>query len=186
MGRAGVNVDRHVERLGAIEDRPKPFVVDEQALGETVDHGAFEAEVLDRAFELVGGLLGIGRRQGGKGGKPIGLRFHRFRQSVIDASGDRRRFRPIKGLSARRAVGDHLKVDTSRVHFGNTALPQVLQAVARLAGTLPESQAGLHLGVQIMFLDSDHPRRFTEIHSNFPPPIDVPEMGLADEASVPP
>src|SRR5712672_3218610 len=47
-----VHVERHVERLGALEDRPEPLVVEKQAAGQPVHHRALETEPGDGAFEL--------------------------------------------------------------------------------------------------------------------------------------
>ena len=63
MRHRGMQVDRHVERLGAREDRPVALVVDELPVGEAVDHRALEAERLDAARELVGRRRRIGGRQ---------------------------------------------------------------------------------------------------------------------------
>ena len=54
MRHRGMQIDRHVERLGAREDRPVALVVDELPVREAVDHRALEAERLDAARKLVG------------------------------------------------------------------------------------------------------------------------------------
>ena len=40
-----MQIDRHVEPVRPLEDRPEPLVVEEHVVGEAVDHGALEAEL---------------------------------------------------------------------------------------------------------------------------------------------
>jgi hypothetical protein len=58
----GMQIDRHVERLRALVDRPEPLVVEKHVIGEPVQHGALEAELAHGALELVGGGLRIAGR----------------------------------------------------------------------------------------------------------------------------
>src|SRR6516162_4213396 len=51
--RIGMNVDRDVQCLGGIEDRPESLVVKIFALGMGIDNGAFELEPCDRASKLL-------------------------------------------------------------------------------------------------------------------------------------
>src|SRR6516165_1533701 len=46
-----MHVERYVERLSPLKDRPKPLVVEEDPFGQPVHYRSLEAEPADRAFE---------------------------------------------------------------------------------------------------------------------------------------
>ena len=50
-----MNVDGHIERLGALEDHPKLCFVQIMTLGVTINESAFETVTFDRSFELLCG-----------------------------------------------------------------------------------------------------------------------------------
>jgi hypothetical protein len=52
-----MNIDRNVQRLGGLEDRPEFLIVKIFALGVGIDDGAFKLEPCDGAFELLGSGL---------------------------------------------------------------------------------------------------------------------------------
>ncbi len=81
-----MQVDRDIEGLRALEDRPEPLVVEEGAVGESVDHRPLEAE-LRGTLELIGGRLGVARRQRRKGSEALGVCLHGGMQPVVDAPG---------------------------------------------------------------------------------------------------
>ena len=66
-----MQIDRHVELFGARIDRPEPLVIEKDAVGETMHHGALEAELFGGALQLVGG--GVRHRGGqcGEAGKAL-------------------------------------------------------------------------------------------------------------------
>ena len=72
-GRHRVQVDRHVERLRGLEDRPEELVVEEALERAAVDHRPDHSELAHGALELGGGGTGIGRRQRGEAGEAIGV-----------------------------------------------------------------------------------------------------------------
>src|SRR5713226_1447542 len=55
VGSARMDVNRHVQRLGALEDRPETPVIEEDAARYGSDQGALEAESRHRPLELFGG-----------------------------------------------------------------------------------------------------------------------------------
>ena len=127
-----MQVDRNVERLGALEDRPEPLVVEEHAVGESVDHRALEAE-LDAAFELVGGRLGIGGRQRREGGEARGVRLHGGVQPVVDAPRQRHGVGAGQLLGRGRAMRQHLDVDAGLVHLLDAQLAEIVQPLRGIA-----------------------------------------------------
>ena len=162
-----MQIDRHVERFGARIDRPEPLVVEEHAVGEAVQHGAFEAE-LDGAFELVGGRLRDRGRQGGKGGKTR-IAGDDGVQPVVDAAGQGGRGVGGQLLRRRRAVRDHLNVDAGLIHFLDADRVEIVQPLELLAGPAGLAAAiGLgELVVPIMLLDGDDgTMRFLEHRSS--------------------
>src|SRR3954454_15183921 len=86
MRHRGVQVDRHVERLGARENRPIALVVDELALSEAVDHRALEAELLDAARKLIRRGRRIVGRQRRKTRVARRGRLHDLGEAIIDAA----------------------------------------------------------------------------------------------------
>jgi hypothetical protein len=59
-----MNIDRNVQRLGGLEDRPEFLIVKICAIGVRIDDGAFKLEARDRPFELLGGGSRRLRRNG--------------------------------------------------------------------------------------------------------------------------
>jgi hypothetical protein len=110
-----MDVDRHVEGCGALEDRAEFLVVHEAAVGEPHDHGAFEAELAHRAFQFVGGGLRVGRRQRGKAGETAGMRAHRLVQHVVGGTGELDGGFRVEVLRRRIVFGDHLEIDAGVV-----------------------------------------------------------------------
>src|SRR5207249_3710226 len=67
---AGMEIDRDIERLRPLENAPEPLLVEKCAGGEAIDQRAPEVQACDSSFKLVGGSLGIDRRQLGEACKP--------------------------------------------------------------------------------------------------------------------
>src|SRR5579862_7121467 len=61
---ARMEIDRHAQGLGRLEDRPEFLIVEKFAIAVAVDHRALETPILDRALELLDCSRDIGRRQG--------------------------------------------------------------------------------------------------------------------------
>ena len=122
-----MKIDRHAERLRALEYAPELLVVEEAAARVTIDHRALETEPRDRAIELLHRGCGIRRGQRGKPGEAIGMRLHCLEQEIIDvpSRGDRR-FR-FERLTTRLIVREHLQVDTGGIHGGDTRVAEVEQ-----------------------------------------------------------
>ncbi len=156
--RRRMQVERHVERLGALEDRPEALVVEKHAACQPVHHGALEAELGHRAFEFVGRRLGVGGRQHRKAGEAVGMGAHGLGEAVVGAARKAHRERGILDpLHRRRAVRQHLHVDPGRVHLGDAALPDIVEARddVRPAGRVHAGDVRLHLGIEIVLFKSD-------------------------------
>jgi len=78
-----VQVERHVERLGALEDHPVFLLVEETPPGVAVDHRALEAELGDAARELVGRCARVGRRERGESGETVRVRLDRLVREIV-------------------------------------------------------------------------------------------------------
>ena len=122
-----MKIDRNVELLRALEDRPELREVDEFAIGQAVQHGSLESAI-DTALELVGGSLGQRRRQGGEGGEPRGIAVDGLRQPIVDAGSKWRRDIRRQLLRRRGAVRQHTDIDACRVHVGETVTAEAAQA----------------------------------------------------------
>src|SRR3974377_891963 len=86
-----MQIDRYIERLRALEDGPIFLVVEERTLLMSVDHCALESKLLHAAFQLAGGLFGIGRRQRCKAGEASGMCIDRFVETLVGVTGHRNR-----------------------------------------------------------------------------------------------
>ena len=125
-----MEVDRHVQRLGALEDRPKLLVVVEPAVGQTVDHRALKPQLGHGAFKFVGGGTGVRGGQRGETGEAVGMGADSLMQMVVgDASEANRAGRVSHLLHGRSGVGDHLDVDAGLVHLLDSPGSQVFQTL---------------------------------------------------------
>ena len=152
-----MEIDRHVELLGALVDRPEPLVVEEHAAGQPVHHGALEAVLGHGALELVGRSLRIVRGQRREGREALGVGGAGGRQPVVGAANERRRAIGRKLLRRGRAMRDHLHVDADLVHFLEAKRAEIEQPVhlrARPAGFQPDVGLG-QLGVPVVLFDGD-------------------------------
>ena len=140
MRQRGMEVDRHVELLGALVDRPVFLVVEEFAVGHAVQHGALEAELGDRALEFVGGGLRIDGGERREGGKALRVGRADLGQAVVDRARQVGRDLDRQLLGRGRAVREHLDVDAGLVHFLDAQGAQIVEplvglvAAARLPG----------------------------------------------------
>ena len=165
-----MEVDRHVELLGALVDRPVCFQVEKFAVGHAVQHGALEAELGHRALKLVGGGFRIGGGQRREGGKAPGVSGAHLGQTVVDRAGEIGGDVGRKLLRRWRAMREHLDVDTGLVHFLDAQRAKIVKPLFGLVATA-SFQADEMLGqlpVPIMFFDGDDRAvRFFE-HGAFP------------------
>src|SRR6266511_2610383 len=99
-----MQVERNVERLRALEDWPKPLVVEKDVVGEAMDHRPLEAE-LGGAFEFVRRRLRIAGRQRREACKPRRVRGDDGVEAVIDTVRDVNRLGAGELLRRGRAMG---------------------------------------------------------------------------------
>ena len=152
-----MEVDRHVELLGALVDRPELLVVEEHAAGQAVHHRALEAELGHGALELVGGGLRIVGRQRREGREALGMGGAGRGEPVVDAAHQRGRAVGRQLLRRGRAVRDHLHVDAGLVHLLDAQRAEIEQPLHLRPGPAGfETDVGLgHLGVPVVLLDGD-------------------------------
>ena len=103
MGERRVQIDRHAERLSALEDHPVLLLVEEAPLSVAVDHRALEAELLYRALELFRRRFGVGGGQRGERGEAIRVRLDRGVRAVVGVARHGDRDLRAKRLRPRRA-----------------------------------------------------------------------------------
>src|SRR5580704_8881906 len=75
-----MQVNRHVQRLGAFEDSPILLVIEKLAANVTIDQGALEAELRNGSFQLFRCRGGVSRRQRSESCKASGMRLYRLGQ----------------------------------------------------------------------------------------------------------
>lgn len=79
-----VQVERYVEVFGALPDDAQGGVVQVPAVGVRVDEGAAQAELRDRALQLVGRGPGVLQRQRGEAGETVGVLGDDAGEEVVD------------------------------------------------------------------------------------------------------
>src|SRR5262244_2530656 len=117
-----------------------------------MDHGALEAVLGDGAFEFVRGRRRIAGRQRREGREPVRLLLDEVGKPIVDACGDRGRIRTSERLGRRRAMREHLYIDTSLVHFLETDLPGIKQPGGDVGITLYPLSASREFLVPVMLL----------------------------------
>src|SRR5712692_1671184 len=125
MRECRVQVDRHVERLRALEDHPILFFVEEAPLSMAVDHRALEAELLHGTLELLRSGVGVGSGKRGERGEAVGVRAHRFVRAVVGVARHRDRHVRPEALRPRRAEREHLDADSRGVHVREALCTEV-------------------------------------------------------------
>jgi hypothetical protein len=155
-----MDVNRHVERLGALVDRPEALIVMEDAVGQAVDHRTLETELGHGAFELVGRGARIGSRQGRKGGEAVGMRAHRLVEPVVDAVRERHAPRRVDRLQSRDRMRQYLKVDAAFVHLPEAKGAEIGQPFLEAACATGGAEAGTageppQLGILVVLFERD-------------------------------
>src|SRR6185503_9889747 len=156
----GMDVERDVERLRALEDRPEALVVEEEMRtvhrGEAVHHRALEVELGHRALELVGGRLRVRGRQHGEAFEPALVLLDGLMQPVVGALRERHRGRGVDALRGGRAVRHDLQVVAGFVHFLEAEFAEVVEAPVHLGVAhlrAADLVMGRDLGVAVVFFE---------------------------------
>ena len=152
-----MQIDRHVEPFGALEDRPELLVVEEAAVGEAVNHRTLEAVLGHRALEFVGGGARIDGRQGREAGEARRTHGDSGGETVVDTLDERNRIVAAELLRRRRAVRDDLDVDARLVHVLDAQVAEIVEAFELLvvAGALDPRIGLRQLLVPVVLLDRD-------------------------------
>ena len=155
-----MQVNGHVQRLRALENRPEALVVDVHALladqGEAVHHRALETELRHGALQLIGRGFGVWRGQCGERGEARWVGFDRLLQPVVGANGQRHCDIGGEPVGRRRALRQHLEVDAGLVHLPQAQFPEVEKAFTQLGrAALSGGEVGRHLGVPVVLLERD-------------------------------
>ncbi len=122
-----MRVDRRLECLRGLEDRPEELVVEEAVERAAVDERSLEAELPDGPGQLVGRRVRVGGRQRREGGEAVRMGRDGLGHPVVE------RLRHGNGslgaavLQAGLHRGQDLHVDPLCVHLGDPALAQVEQ-----------------------------------------------------------
>src|SRR6185437_12633533 len=165
-----MEVNRYIELLGAFVDRPELLEVEKLAIRHAVQHRALESELGNGAIELVSGGLRIDGRQGGKGGKTLGIGRANLGKSIIDLTGEAGGDVSSELLGGRRAVREHLDVDACRIHLLEAQAAEIKEPFVRFVA--PASfRTGEMLGqfrIPVVFLDGNN-RTIRLLHHGISP-----------------
>src|SRR4029079_1684482 len=78
-----MKIDRHIERIGTLQDRPVELIVQIASSIVAVDDRAFEALLADTSLQLFSGLLRRSSWYGGKAGKTCRMLLHRVGEVIV-------------------------------------------------------------------------------------------------------
>jgi hypothetical protein len=160
VGQCGMHVERHVERLRPLEDRPEPFVVEKKPVGQTVHQRALEAQFGDRPFEFVGGSFRIRSGKRSKGREPVGVGADLLVEPVVGAVRQPDGGLRVELLQTGVGMRQHLHVDAGLVHFSEAQVADIVEPLddPRRIGRLLADGVTLHLGIEIMLLQGNDVR----------------------------
>ena len=127
-----VQIDRDIERFGALQDRPEELVVQIAAARVAVDERALEALLPDPALQFFGRLFGRRDRQGGKAGEARRMFLHRFGEEIVGFARDRDLLRRFRLLDPGRIQREHLHVDAGGVHVRDALVADILKLLENL------------------------------------------------------
>jgi hypothetical protein len=126
-----MQVDRHAQRFGSLQDRPVELVVEIASAIVAVDRRALEA-LTDAALQLFDRVLGRSGRHGGEAGETGRMLFHRIGEVVIGVAGHGDGVRRLHLFDAGCRQGQDLHVDAGSIHFGDALGVDVAQPVEHL------------------------------------------------------
>ena len=175
-----MNIDRHIKRLGAFENGPEFFLVDELAVCQAMDHPTLEPVILNGAFQLVSRGLGRRRRNGRKPGEPVRIALTGLVQPVIGGNCQLRGFFPIETLNPRRPLRQDLHVDTRSVHVLDAKIVEIVHFFtdggARKSGLVVKF--GDDFRIEVMLLNRDDSVAALARHDFLPAGLSVLSGGL--------
>ena len=127
-----MEIDRDIERFGALQDRPEELVVQIAAARVAIDERALEALLPDPAIQFIGRLLGGRDRQAGKACKALWIFLHRVGEEIVRLAGDRNLLRHVGLLDPGRIQREHLHVDPGGVHLSDAPVADILKLLENL------------------------------------------------------
>ena len=133
-----VDVQRGAQRRGGLEDRPVVGVVEVALTGAAEEQGTVEAELGDRALELLRGCGGRGGGEGGEALEPVRVGVHELGDAVVRLDLQAGGLVGREVVQAGRGERDHLDVEPRLVHRRDPALSDLAEPLAQL----PRRDAG--------------------------------------------
>ena len=134
---------------------------------------ALEAEPGDGALQFGGGGYRVGSRQRSESGETVGMGGDGFGETVIGATREPHGKLGIRHfLRARRGVRQNLNVDAGRVHLGNAALADIVEAGHDMRPSRRIDPGGMpfHLGIEVVLFKRDHLRSHAHFFLPAPSP----------------
>src|SRR4051812_12536077 len=105
-----MKIERHVERIDALQDRPEELVVEIAVTGVAVDESALESELAHSPLELFGGSIGSRDRHRRKAHEPRRMFLDGLRQEIVRVASHRNLVGGLRLLYAGRIEREHLDV----------------------------------------------------------------------------
>ena len=124
-----MEIDRDIERFGALQDRPEELVVQIAAARVPIDERAFEALLPNPALQFFGRLVWCRDRQGGKAGEALRIFLHRLGEEIVGLPGNRDLLRRVRLLDPWRVEREHLHVDAGGIHVGDALVADILKLI---------------------------------------------------------
>ncbi len=129
-----MDVDRHVQGLGGLEDRPELLVVQIFVVGVGADDHALQPQLGHPPLDLLGGGGRVLGRAGGEGGEAVRALGDLLGDPVVGEGGEAYRLVLVHDLHARRGQRQDLHVDARGVHVGEALIAHIGHAVADEGG----------------------------------------------------
>ena len=130
----GMEIDRHIQRNGRLEDGGEAWIIEEEAVGGAVEHGALEAMLRDTAGELCCCLDRLLQAERGEAGETSRIGAKGGGELVVDVVREQGRGIGRQGVEADGGKRKNLQVDAGGVHGGYAAGAEIQELCLQLLG----------------------------------------------------
>ena len=135
-----MEIYRDIERLGALENRPKEFVIEITTLDMAIEERTLETVIPVRSLQFGGSGIGVCSRQRGKSGEACWMTQHGIGKEIVRFAGKRRRLSSVELLCAWRSERQYLHVYVRGIHFGDPLVSQFAELLQEFRGRTTEFQ----------------------------------------------
>ena len=136
-----MEINRGIECLGTLEDRPEKFVIEIAAPNVTIDERPLETVITDRSLHFGGSGIGVRGRQCGKSAETSRMAAHGFPKDIIRFAREHSRLSGFELLCARGSKRQYLHIDVSGIHVRDPLVAKVAHQFKKFGGRTAEFQS---------------------------------------------